>query len=515
VSKIITDKTVNKNTSLDNFQNPDKLGLVDFQESGLSCYVQLEPTEYAVSLVDKPSTKNNDRITYQNLLDSGLPLATFARACKVSNIYHWARDGVPVKYQTALLKAFQKHQFSKDLKQPSIPTPARSVEHRKNQKTSAFLGILPNLTPATNGAASSFSENQLVIKETGEIYTPSDDVRVGRYVRQSAARRILGGSRVAWCLRRVNDNELPAVLLDRATDKAHYGGLMSCCRVWDCPVCAAKISQRRRNELADVVAKHRANGGHLLLITYTFAHTQHDDLAIMMERLLKAFNAMKQQRSYSELKQSCGVIGTVRALEITNGQSGWHPHIHEIWFLEADSPALDYLKLLIFRVWESQCIKKSLGVPSFTHGVDVKDGTHASKYVSKWGIEDELTKSHAKKAKSGYSPFQLLDLYIHGDKATKEQAGALFAEYSGVFRGKRQLCWSRGLRKHFELLPELTDAQIALEQPESAYLLGKLELEQWAKVLQYRGNTTDSRAVLLGIAERGGWEAVLEYIEFL
>ncbi len=469
-------------------------------------------------ITDKCDNKNTLQhfISYQDLLDSGLPLATFARACNVSNIKIWKRDGVPFKHQKLLFKVFQKHKISYHLKTASSLTLARSTEDFENQKTPSFLGILQNLTPPASGVASSGSDNFLVIKGTGEVYTPSDDVRVGRFIRQSAARRILGGgSRVGWCLRRVNENELPAVLLDRVTDKAHYGGLMSCCLVWDCPVCASKVSQRRRNELSEVVAKHRANGGHLLLVTYTFSHTKHDDLAVMMERLLKAFNAMKQQRSYSALKQDSGVIGTVRALEVTNGQSGWHPHIHEIWFLESEPPALDYLKRSIFRVWESQCIKKSLGVPSFTHGVDVKDGTHASKYVSKWGIEDELTKAHAKKAKSGFSPFQLLDLYSSGDKATKEQAGALFAEYSGVFRGKRQLCWSRGLRKHFELLPELTDSQIALEQPESAYLLGKLELEQWSKVLQYRGSMRDCRAELLGISERGGWDAVLDYINYL
>jgi hypothetical protein len=64
-------------------------------------------------------------------------------------------------------------------------------------------------------------------------------------------------------------------------------------------------------------------------------------------------------------------------------------------------------------------------------------------------------------------------------------------------------------------MPELTDEQIAAEQSESAFLLGKLDLEQWSKVLQYRGSKRDCRAELLGIAERGGWNDVLEYIDSL
>jgi len=31
------------------------------------------------------------------------------------------------------------------------------------------------------------------------------------------------------------------------------------------------------------------------------------------------------------------------------------------------------------------------------HGLDLRDGKYADKYVSKWGIEHELTKGHVKK----------------------------------------------------------------------------------------------------------------------
>lgn len=479
------------------------------------------------------SDNKNTQFTYQNLLDSGLPLATFAKACKVStdDIKKWKARGIPEKFHKTIIKLCH-HQ-----KQPSSLTAAPSPVVSEFPKI-ALLGILPNLrrfSGEENAEKQDFSipENAQIIKSTGEVYRPDSDCRVLRFIRQSAARHILKGqSRVCWCLRRVNENELPAVLLDKATGKAHYGGLMSCGRVWDCAVDAAKVSQRRRNELFECTEKHRANGGCLLLVTYTFAHTKHDVLADMLRllfgesatksldgrRFIGAFDSMKASHGFKALKSQLGVLGTVRGLETTVSQAnGWHPHIHEVWFLESKPKHLDLeaIKRSIFTDWEKACIRKGLGTPDFLHGVDVKDGTHASKYISKWGIEDEITKSAAKKSRSGFTPFQLLDLYVHGDKTTKQQAAALFAEYSAAFKGKRQLCWSRGLRKHFDLMPELTDEQIAAEQPESAFLLGKLELDQWSKVLQYRGSNRDCRAELLGIAEFGGWNDVLEYIDSL
>jgi len=37
-----------------------------------------------------------------------------------------------------------------------------------------------------------------------------------------------------------------------------------------------------------------------------------------------------------------------------------------------------------------------LPAPSMEHGLDLRDGKYADKYVSKWGIEHELTKGHVK-----------------------------------------------------------------------------------------------------------------------
>ena len=43
-------------------------------------------------------------------------------------------------------------------------------------------------------------------------------------------------------------------------NKAFYQGLMSCGGIWTCPVCAAKISERRRQELKQAIEAAQALG---------------------------------------------------------------------------------------------------------------------------------------------------------------------------------------------------------------------------------------------------------------
>jgi hypothetical protein len=380
-------------------------------------------------------------------------------------------------------------------------------------RDSGPLGILPNNRPATNGVASSDTppSSFLVNKETGEIYIKETDSRLRRYIRQSAAKNLLSKHRVSWCLRRTKVGELPAVLKSKSTGKAHYGGLITCGRVWACPVCAAKVSQRRRDEMSLACDQWRNQGGQLLLVTSTFAHSKHDVLADLITKQKKAIDSMTASRVYKSIRSAHGVIGKVRALEITHGSNGWHPHIHEIWFLKTDNINITQAAIhtRLYDEWRNQCMKKGLGCPSLEHGIDVRDGSAASSYISKWGIEDELTKANAKEGRGdSRHPFQLLDSYMTGDK----QAGALYAEYVEVFNGKRQLVWSKGLKKLFDL-EDKTDEELALEQEESAYHLGNLTMEQWNYIISYRGYQTDLRSQVLTRAEFGGWDSVQQYLE--
>jgi len=375
------------------------------------------------------------------------------------------------------------------------------------------LGILPNSRPTTDDGASRRSL-KLTYDAEGVVQVPADrsENRLKRYIRQSAARRLLPKNRVSWCLRRPNkDAQGVSVHKSAVYGTAHFGDLITCSRIWECPVCAAKISERRRNELSKIVQAHKAAGGTVLLITLTYSHHREDILNHLLIKQSKALVYFYSHRDYKNLKSKYSKIGRVRALEVNHGQSnGWHPHIHELWFMNGQIDGYHDLKLEIYQLWRKACLRFDLGEPSLKHGVDVRGGEYAAKYASKWGIEDEITKAHIKSGRSGSrSPFQLLDSYIDDDK----QAGALFVEYTNAFKGSRQLKWSKGLKNLYDI-SEISDEELAATQEESAELMGMIDLEQWKKILaNNRGRRSDNRSIILTLAENGGWGAVQIFIE--
>lgn len=353
---------------------------------------------------------------------------------------------------------------------------------------------------------------------TGEIVLakPEHDPAVSRLERfalQSASRQALRYtkvSRVARCLR-VRRKDKAAVEVYRSVEygTAHYGGLQTCGSVWVCPVCAAKISERRKAELLSAIEQHKAGGGDALLLTLTTPHHLGDNLAEVVAGQKQALVYFNGGKAAQALYMSIGCIGQVRVLEVTNGRlravnNGWHPHYHILLFVRSGLD-LDVLQRSFYARWASSCKKAGLPVPSFEHGLRLDDGSKAASYVSKWGLESEMTKGHIKKAKDGETPFDLLRAFLHDDD---KQAAALFREFAEVFKGKRQLFWSPGLKAKFAV-EEVSDEDAAASQEERAELLGRIELEDWRLILKY-----DVRGEVLELA-RHGWESVERLLDGL
>lgn len=346
--------------------------------------------------------------------------------------------------------------------------------------------------------------------ETGEISSGLDPsaIRQERYALQSAARDLLPDSRTAKCLRyRQKNSNGVEVWKSTAYKRAHYGGLQTCASVWTCPVCSAKISERRRAELQALIAAHEATGGVVLLVTRTVPHSRADDLGELLTAIRKAEAGYKAHRDYKAVMQSFGLVGTVRAVEVTHGHAnGWHPHVHELLFLALPVVIAD-LEEDLSRIWKAAALRAGLDAPSRAHGLTVQDGSKAAKYASKWGLESELTQWHKKRGKvESRTPFDLLRSYLGEDD---RHAGALFREYAEAFHGRHQLQFSRGLRALYGV-SVITDEELAEAQDEDAYLLGSLDLDQWRLVRR-----VEARGLLLEVAANGGWDAVLLLLESL
>ena len=306
--------------------------------------------------------------------------------------------------------------------------------------------------------------------------------RVKRFSLQEESCKLLPSERVNNCLKlRISKDKGVGVKYNETTKTACYSNLQLCGSVWNCPVCAAKISEKRRTELKKGIAQHRNNGGYVYLLTLTNSHHFGDNLEQLMEGQKKALKYLWSDRKSREHFLSLGKVGHITANEVTHGKNGWHPHMHILMFFDK-AVDIKELQTFIAEYWQHCCKKAGLKKPSLEHGCDITDGSFADRYVSKWGIEEEMTKSHIKKGREGgNTPFDLLRL----SEAGCEASGRLFQTFAAAYKGKCQLSWSSGL-KDLLCVPKSTDKKIAEADDEDSIDERELALEIWRLVLIYK-----------------------------
>ncbi len=269
--------------------------------------------------------------------------------------------------------------------------------------------------------------------------------RLSKWFLQRYAARLLPRERVSTCTRFIKRDR---ACVDVFTDgqRAWFKGLQVCGSVWICPVCAVRVSERRREELQQAIDQALGQGYGVQLLTLTFSHGVSDRLHETLPCFGAALRRLKSGKAWQGLKRRYGFLGAVRALEVTYGHNGWHPHSHELLFTGRPLTKLEQamLRNAIYVLWRRAVTASGLPAPNREHGVDVRGATDAAGYVGKWGFASELVRPQAKRGKrKGRSPWGLLVDYALGD----ERAGRLFREYAKAFKGRNQLFWSKGLRE--------------------------------------------------------------------
>lgn len=348
------------------------------------------------------------------------------------------------------------------------------------------------------------------------------DARERRFLLQRESRRLLidretprGGEwRVVGCNRRRVSPEV-SVLYSASRKKAHFGGVMVCGSVWTCPVCAAKVGERRKAELSAASEVHLAAGGGQYMVTLTFRHTRNDSVSDLVSRLRKALVWLRKHRTYKRLLQYTGFVGLIRALEVTHGEeNGWHPHVHELWLTDKPLPrsAIRLMQADLFELWRRACAVAGLGEPNRRAGVNVIQAESAQDYINKfgyepkWGVTSELTKAHSKRGRAkSRTPFDLLRASADGDF----RAGSLFRDFADAFFGSRQLFWSPGLKAAFQI-DDVSDEELAALEDDRARELCRITADQWRALLSLG---FEARSVVLSLAESGGAQTVLDFVE--
>lgn len=161
----------------------------------------------------------------------------------------------------------------------------------------------------------------------------------------------------------------------------------------------------------------KGNGFGVHFVTLTIPHGIGDDLHDTLARLSAALKRMSSDNTFRRHKAQCEVeiVGYIRAQEVTYGDNGWHPHYHLLVFTKEATCGSSVIQYLYSGAWRRACLKAGLPEPHPVYGCTVQDGAHAARYASKWGIEDEMTKGHTKKAKRhGLTPWGLLRAVLDG-----------------------------------------------------------------------------------------------------
>jgi hypothetical protein len=343
----------------------------------------------------------------------------------------------------------------------------------------------------------------------------AEDRRSLRWRLQAMAGRILEseGQRVYVCCRRTTGTHATVC---KGQNGAYVAGVQTCGSVWACPVCAAKITEGRRLEVRQAIDGHFPVGD-IFMGTFTMPHIFTETCADLKGVVALSWRKMLAGEPWKRTKRHFGIVGTIRALELTHGNNGWHPHIHALFFTKVlDESAEIELRLWLGERWARiiERVAKKMGFKDpkivniekgFTFLRAASAGA-AGDYVAKWGTDAEIAKASSKVSrKGGRSPWQLLADALEGD----HRARMLFREYGIAMFGARHLTWSKGLRALYVSEPEKTDEELAnLDKPFNGdEEVISFSRERFAELV--RANVMPA---ILAAAESAGYAGVIQFL---
>lgn len=274
--------------------------------------------------------------------------------------------------------------------------------------------------------------------------------------------------------------------------------MQMCHSVWACPWCAAAICGVRSGEVVRAVARARARGEHVVMLSVTVRHGLGDDLQAVRSGVTTAYRRMASGAPWKRWCAEVEYVGSIRALEGTHGPHGWHPHLHPLLIVR-DVEALRASLPWLSARWRA-CVVRELGPqhePDDAHGVILSTVDADGHYLAKLGLE--VTSAGKKKAKHGNrTPWEIAEaLAERGDPADAR----LWASYVEGMRGARMLTWSKGLRDLSGLNEDVSDDQV--EEDRGGEVLAVVAAVEWWQVSR-REDLCD----LLDAAVVGGQAAV-------
>lgn len=243
----------------------------------------------------------------------------------------------------------------------------------------------------------------------------------------------------------------PAVFLLSNGEHSKFFGHLTCKNTWACPVCTARIMEKRRQRIA---AALDALGDKLFAfsLTFTIPHLRFQSCHEVTDILYKTWQRFNSAKSCSQSREDQFtspiknffklIKHYVRVGEYTWGKNGWHPHFHFIFWTDFESAkTIAQCQTALQKSWNKmfENIAKAYwkknnldrDINKFLNCIEHaalnktsesvyfslnKDGSlfrvQSSDYISGWGGDSEATGNRLKKASHNdhLTQWQILEL---------------------------------------------------------------------------------------------------------
>ncbi len=250
---------------------------------------------------------------------------------------------------------------------------------------------------------------------------------------------------------------------------AHVQGVARCGSPHACPICAPVVRQRRAVEIEAGLARWLETGHGAAFVTLTTRHHQADDLKGRLIVVGSSLHACLSGAPWKRRAVLLAYVGAIRAVEVTWGRNGWHPHCHAILLFERPPTRQELrdVETWLYGRWGGICERKGFGTISPTYGVDVREvgaeglGEYITKVEGGWGAGMELARADlktAKNGKKGVPPAELLRRFVDTGEVRWLR---LWLEHERATFGTNAIVWSRGLRARLGLDVEISDEDAA------------------------------------------------------
>lgn len=319
--------------------------------------------------------------------------------------------------------------------------------------------------------------------------------------------------RIAYCGYSVTANDgTPVNVCSNSNGGIFFNGLATCGSYWRCPVCAVKISEAKKELIADIITTHQESNQRVGFVTLTIRHTKTDTLKKSVEKLTDNYRRFQQTRFYRKFKTN--IYGQIKTLEITfNEENGWHSHLHILYFYNNDlkntQKKLELFQKQIISRWAK--FRNNYG-SVFAQNQQILT-SDISDYIAKYDIAMEMTKGQIKGSK-GLTPFTALAKLALNNYENYEEKRKLYGIYSiyvEYTHGKHFVNISNSLLKlypQFKTEALKSDEQLS-QETEIDKILFKISVDIWKLIAK-----NDLQPLILNKYHENGLDSVFNLLSY-